>query len=411
MTGRERVRAALEHREPDRVPIDLGAGIVTGIHCEALVRLRRALGLEERPVRIYDVVQMLGAVDDDLVERLGIDVLRVDLPGARVGAHGDAEKLWEPYPDVFVLVPESLDVESDGAGGWLYYHGVGDDRRATMAMPAGSFYFDTIGYGRWNRDFTPPPLERVREMSAAWYLYEPSLTALAGRARELRATTDKALLMTSGGLGMAYVGHLTDFLCLLAEDPDYVYELFQIAAEVAITNLERLWTAVGTAVDLIWITGLDFGSQRGELFSPQTFRAVYLPALEPQYRWIREHTTWHSFEHSCGSIANIVGDMAAAGLSALNPVQTSAAGMDPAWLKHTVGDRITFWGGGAQTQDYLQFGTPNEVRAHVAERVRIFGPGGGFVFCADHNLQPNTPAENIIAAYDTAREVGRYPIT
>ncbi len=410
MTSRERVIAALEHREPDRVPIDLGASIVTGIHCEALVRLRRRLGLADRPVRIYDVVQMLGEVDMDLVERLHLDVLRVDLPGARVGAHGGGEKLWEPFPDIPVLVPESLDVEPDGEGGWLYFRGVGDDRRATMSMPRSSFYFDTVGYGEWDRDFTPPPLERIREMSASWHLYEPSLEALAQRARQLRADTDKALLMTSGGLGMCYVGRLTEFLCLLAEDPVYVHDLFQIATEVALSNLQKLWDAVGEDVDLVWITGLDFGSQRCELISPKTFREVYLPALAPQYRWIRENTTWFSFEHSCGSIANIVRDMAEAGLDALNPVQTTAAGMDPAWLKQTVGDRMTFWGGGVQTQDFLQFGTPEEVATHVAERVRILAPGGGFVFCADHNIQPNTPPENVIAAYQTAIEVGQYPI-
>ncbi len=410
MTSRERVIAALEHREPDRLPLDLGSTIVTGIHCQALTELRRALALEERPARIYDLVQMLGDVEMDLVERLHIDVLRVEVPGARAAAHGPGDRLWEPYPGVPVLVPEDLDVESDGEGGWLYCRGVGDDRRATMTMPRTSFYFDTIGYGEWHHDFTPPPLERVREMSAAWHLHDPTLDALAARARELRETTDKALLMTSGGLGMCYVGHLTDFLCLLAEDPVYVHDLFQINVEVAISNLEKLWLWVGDSVDLIWITGLDFGSQRCELFSPRTFREVYLPALQPQYEWIRDNTTWYSFEHSCGSIANIVGDMAEAGLDALNPVQTTAAGMDPAWLKQTVGDKVTFWGGGVQTQDYLQFGTPDEVAEHVAERVGIFGPGGGFVFCADHNIQPNTPPENIIAAYETAFEVGRYPI-
>ncbi|MGD9496187.1 MAG: uroporphyrinogen decarboxylase family protein [Armatimonadota bacterium] len=410
MTSRERVIAALEHREPDRVPLDLGASIVTGIHAQTLVWVRRALGLDDHAVRIYDIVQMLGEVEMDLVERLGLDVLRVDVGGARVGARSDAEKLWEPWPDVPVLIPADLDIEPDEHGGWLYYRTVGGERIAQMSMPAGSYYFDTIGYGQWHHDFVPPPLERIREISAAWHLHETTLEALARRAQELRASTDKALLMTSGGLGMCYVGHLTDFLCLLAEDPGYVHDLFQLATEVALANLHKLWGAVGDSVDLIWITGLDFGSQRCELFSPRTFREVYLPALRPQYEWIRNNTTWFSFEHSCGSIAKIVGDMAQAGLDALNPVQTTAAGMDPAWLKRTVGDRLTFWGGGVQTQDVLQFGTPDQVRAQVAERVRIFGPGGGFVFCADHNIQPDTPPENVVAAYDTARETGRYPI-
>lgn len=410
MTSRERVLAALDHREPDRLPLDLGGSIVTGIHCEALQGVRRELGLEERPARIYDVVQMLGDVEMDLVERLGLDVLRVDLPGARVGAHGEAMKLWEPFEGVTVEIPESLDVGPDGEGGWYIYRGSGDERQPVLHMPEDSFYFDTIGYGQWHHDFKPPPLEEMRKRSEAWHLHEPSLEVLAERAQYLREHTDKALHMMAGFTGVCYVGHLTDFLCLLAEDPDYVHDLFQIAAEVALSNLQKLWEWVGDNVDLIWISGLDLGSQRCELISPETFERVYVPAFHPQYEWLHENTTWRTFRHCCGSIANLVEMMADAGVDALNPVQTSAAGMAPASLKAKVGDRLTFWGGGVETQGVLQFGTPEEVREQVAERVRIFGAGGGFVFCPDHNIQPNTPPENIIAAYETARETGQYPI-
>jgi len=406
MTGRERVLAALDHRQPDRTPLDLGGSIVTGIHCQSLLGVRRELGLEERPACVYDAVQMLGDVEMDLVERLGLDVLRVELPGARVGAHGDAMKLWEPFEGVVTQIPESLDVGPDDAGGWYLYRGVGDDRRPVMHMPEDSHYFDTIGYGQWNRDFKPPSLEDIRRSSEAWHLYEPTLEHLAERARHLRETTDKALHLMAGFMGVCYVGHLTDFLCLLAEDPDYVHDLFQITAEVAISNMEKLWEWVGDNVDLLWISGLDLGSQRCELISPETFERVYVPAFRPQYEWMHRNTTWRSFRHSCGSIANIVGMMADAGVDALNPVQTSAAGMDPASLKQRVGEQVTFWGGGVETQGVLQFGTPDQVREQVAERVHIFGAGGGFVFCPDHNIQPNTPPENIIAAYETARETG-----
>jgi uroporphyrinogen-III decarboxylase len=411
MTSRERVLAALDHREPDRLPLDLGGSIVTGIHCEPLQGVRRQLGLEEQPSLIYDVVQMLGDVEMDLVERLGLDVLRVGMAGARVGAHGDATKLWEPFEGVTVEVPESLDVGPDGEGGWYLYRGAGDDRKPVMHMPEGSYYFDTIGYGEWDHDFEPPPLDEIRKRSEAWHLHEPSLEMLAERAEYLRENTDKALLMMAGGVGVCYIGHLTDFLCLLASDPEYVYESFQINAEVAVQNLQKLWEYVGDNIDLLWISGLDLGSQRCELISPKTFEEVYVPAFKPQYDWIHENTPWRTFRHCCGSIVNIVGMMAEAGVDALNPVQTTAAGMAPANLKQLVGDDVAFWGGGVETQGVLQFGTPDEVREQVAERVRIFGEGGRFVFCADHNIQPNTPPENIIAAYETARETGQYPIT
>ncbi|MCD6361005.1 MAG: methyltransferase, partial [Armatimonadetes bacterium] len=237
---------------------------------------------------------------------------------------------------------------------------------------------------------------------------DETLQILADRAKLLRRETDKALHLNPLCLGLSYVGRLTDFLCLLASDTDYVAELFMLSARRSCLNIDLLWEAVGGNVDIVFLTGLDFGSQRCELMSPDTFRATYLPALKLQYDYIHEHTTWKVFEHSCGSIANIVGDMAEAGLDILNPIQTTAAGMDPAWLKEQYGDQLTFWGGGVETQGVLQFGTPEEVREQVKERIEIFAPGGGFVFNPDHNIQPNTPPENIIAAYEAALEWGRY---
>ena len=144
--------------------------------------------------------------------------------------------------------------------------------------------------------------------------------------------------------------------------------------------------------------------------APELWRDLYLPALKEHFDWIHEHTTWKVFEHSCGSIANLVGDLADAGLDALNPVQTSAAGMDPKWLKESFGDRLTFWGGGVETQTTLPFASPDQVRDEVRQRIETFAPGGGFVFNPVHNIQPNTPPENIAAAYETAIEAGRYPI-
>ncbi|MGC9316788.1 MAG: uroporphyrinogen decarboxylase family protein [Armatimonadota bacterium] len=410
MNGRERVIAAIEHREPDRVPLDLGGSFVTSIHAQALAQLRRELGLEDRPVKLHDAVQMLGEVEMDVVAALDLDVLPIEPLNLRVAARSDRHRVWDLF-GIEILVPEDFDVEQDEEGGWLLFAGVGESRRPTMHMPADGFYFDTIDYGAWDPDFTPPPLERIREASKHWHLAPERLEYLGSRADELRRTTDKALMLNPwGGLGMHYVGRLTEFLCLLAEDPGYVRELFSICVEVALANLERLWDVVGENADLIFITGLDFGSQRAELFSPETFREVYLPALKAHYDWIHENTTWKCFEHSCGSIGRIVEDMADAGLDVLNPIQTTAAGMDPASLKRRVGEQICFWGGGVETQGTLQFGTPEEVREEVAERVRIFGAGGGFVFCPDHNIQPNTPPENIVAAYTTARESGQYPV-
>lgn len=410
MTSRDRVLAAINHEEPDRVPLDLGGSFVTGIHAQALHHLRVRLGLEDRRVRVSDVMQMLAEVEMDVVERLELDVLPIEPLEMQLGLSDRNLKTWELFDGTEVHVPGDFDVELVGDE-WLLHRGRGKDRKPVLHMPGDGYYFDTIGYGAWDHDYQPPSLDRIRGMSANWHIRDETLEFARTRAGELRRNTDKALLLNCwGALGMRYVGHLTDFLCLLAEDPGYVRELFDISTQVALQNLELLWQAVGENADLIFITGLDFGTQRSEMFSQETFREVYLPSLRAHFEWIREHTTWKSFEHSCGSIPGFVGDLADAGLDVLNPIQTSAAGMDPAWLKEQFGDRLTFWGGGVETQGVLSLGTPEEVREQVAERVRIFAPGGGFVFNPDHNIQPNTPPENIQAAYEAAFEFGRYPI-
>jgi hypothetical protein len=411
MTSRERVLKALNHQEPDRVPLDLGGTIVTSIAATTLDRLRRHLGLEDQPVKVYDVYQMLGEVEMDLVERLGLDCVALNPPVFRMGLRNEGWKPWTLMDGTEVLMPGQFDIEETPEGDWLL-HQEGDPNQAAMArMPAGGFYFDTIGYGDWHPDWQPPPLDDMRAQVEQAIVTDEELSAMAEDARVLHSETDKAVVLNAlQYLGVWYVGTLPDFWCLLGSDPGYVQELFAIASERAMRNLVRLWEALGENVDVVAVSGLDFGTQRSEWFSPEVFKRVYVPPFRDQFQWIREHTTWKSFEHSCGSIPRLIGFLADAGLDALNPVQTSAAGMDPQWLKETFGDRITFWGGGVDTQSTLPFGTPEDVRSEVAERLRIFGPGGGFVFCPVHNIQPQTPPENIVAAYETALEMGKYPL-
>ena len=419
MTSHERVMMALNHEEPDRVPLDLGSSLVNSIHAQTLHHLRERLGLDRHTVKIAEVVQMLGEVELDVVERLQCDVLPVDNLSLDVMCADNLDLRTETrvgerrpfrlYDGTEVMSPPDFDVElSEDGTDWLLFRGEGDDRKPFMSMPVDGFYFDVIGYGDWDPNFVPPPIEKVRESCKRPSITDESLEILAARAKLLRRETDKALHLNPMCLGLSYVGNLTDFLCLLAADTDYVAELFMLSAERSCLNVDLLWEAVGEDADLVFLTGLDFGSQRCELMSPETFDRTYLPALIMQYEYIHEHTTWQVFEHSCGSIANIIGGMADGGLDILNPVQTTAAGMDPAWLKQEFGHQLTFWGGGIETQGVLQFGTPEQVREQVAERMSIFKPGGGFVFNPDHNIQPNTPPENVIAAYEAAIEFGAY---
>ena len=408
MTSRERVLATLDHQEPDRVPLDLGGTFVTGIAATSLDRLRKKLGLEDRPVKVYDAWQMLGEVELDVVERLSLDCLPVEPPALTMGLRRENWNPWTLMDGTEALMPGDFSVDIDPEGDWLFPAG----GPHTSRMPKDGFYFDDIGYADWHPDWEPPSPDSMREPFSKPSLNDEVLTFMQERAQFLRKHTDKAVVLGAWGAGgLSYVGSLTDFWTLLGRDPGYVKELFAMSTERALLNFPLLWEAVGENADVMTITGLDFGTQRSEWFSPDVFREVYLPGLSEQFRWLHEHTTWKIFEHSCGSIANLIGDLVEAGLDALNPVQTSAAGMEPRGLKERFGDRLTFWGGGVETQSTLPFGTPEEVRAEVAERIGIFAPGGGFVFNPVHNIQPNTPPENIIAAYETALECGKYPIT
>jgi uroporphyrinogen-III decarboxylase len=191
---------------------------------------------------------------------------------------------------------------------------------------------------------------------------------------------------------------------------DFVYQLFERQCEIGIANLERIYEAVGNRVTVVMVTGTDFGAQLGPLISPTDYRDLYKPFHQRANDWIHQHTTWKTFIHSCGSVWVLVDDFIEAGFDILNPVQCSAANMDPTLLKKRFGERITFWGGGVDTQRTLPFGTPDEVRREVRERLKIFGVGGGFVFNQVHNVQARIPIENVLAMFETVREFGRYPV-
>jgi uroporphyrinogen-III decarboxylase len=185
---------------------------------------------------------------------------------------------------------------------------------------------------------------------------------------------------------------------------DYVYEVFRRQCEIGLANLAKIYDAVGDRVDAVFITGTDFGAQHGPFISPRAYRRLYQPFHRQVNDWVHKHTPWKTFIHSCGSVAALLPDIVEAGFDILNPVQCSAAGMDPQTLKDRFGARLTFWGGGVDTQKTLPFGTPDEVRREVKGRIAIFNRGGGFVFNTVHNVQANTPRENLVALYEALRE-------
>jgi uroporphyrinogen-III decarboxylase len=189
-----------------------------------------------------------------------------------------------------------------------------------------------------------------------------------------------------------------------------VYKIFERQCEIGLKNLKKIHQVVGNKVAAAFVTGTDLGSQHGPFISLKAYRDLYKPFHLQVNNWIHQHTTWKCFIHSCGSVRALIPDFIEAGFDILNPVQCSAAGMVPGELKQEFGARLTFWGGGVDTQRTLPFGTPDEVRKEVCERLKTFGAGGGFVFNTIHNVQARVPIENVLAMYETVRECGRYPL-
>jgi len=423
MTSRERVALALNHQEPDRLPLDLGASAVTGMQVSSVYLLRQALGLDPpgTPVKVIEPYQMLGEIKPDLMAALGVDV--VPLPGPRTmfGFPNDGWKPWTLFDGTPVLVPNAFntDPEPDGAI-WMYPEG---DRSVppSARMPKDGFYFDSIT--------RQPPLDEIKlnpedNLEEFGPISEADLAYFEREAKRLSEETDKAILANFGGTAFGDIAlvpapwlkhpkgirDVAEWYVSTVSRFDYVYRVFERQCEVALANLEKIHRVVGERVAAVFVTGTDFGMQAGPFIAPMTYRRLFKPFHVKINKWIHTHTTWKSFIHSCGSVWALLPDFVDAGFDILNPVQCSAANMDPRQLKQTFGDRLTFWGGGVDTQRTLPFGTPDEVRAEVRARIRTFGVGGGFVFNTTHNVQARVPRENLLALYEAARDYGKYPL-
>jgi len=417
MSSRERVQLTLNHQQPDRVPLDLSAGPTTGMHVTSVYLLRQALELDPpgTPVKVIEPYQMLGEIKPDLMDALGVDVVGVWGRKNMFGYENANWKPWTTFDGTPVLVPADFNTELEPNGDLLMYPKGDRTAQPSGRMPAGGFYFDAI--------IRQPPiyddsLDLEDNLEEFDFLSDEDVAYFKGEVVRLHAETDKAILLNPGGTAF---GDIALVPAPFLKDPrgirdvaewymstvtrfDYVYAIFERQCEIALKNLETLHAAVGDKIDIIFLTGTDFGAQNGPFISPKAYRRLYQPFQKRLNDWVHANTTWKTFIHSCGSIIKLLPDFIEAGFDILNPVQTSAAGMDPQTLKSEFGKDIVFWGGGIDTQHTLPFGTPDEVRQQVKERIDIFGPGGGFVFNSIHNIQAGVPVENLLALYETFRE-------
>ncbi len=410
MTSRERVLAALNHREPDKVPVDCGAMRSTGIMAIAYNRLKKHLGITGGETKLYDSVQQLALPEQWYLDRFHIDA--VDLEQAFADDPADW-KDWLLPDDSPAKLPTWLKIEKRDDT-WVCVDGEGD---AIAQMPHNSLYFDQAMWPlhevhKDSFDDLPYYLDKVMWSYMTGPLWRNSgrpdfYTMLRERAKKLYEETDYAIMIGFGGNLFEWGQFLyrTDgFLMNLVTHREEMEKMLDRLTEIHIENLKPVLEAVSPYVQIIQV-GDDLGMQSGPMLSPKMYHEIFFPRHKKIYRYIKDHSDIYVFLHSCGEISEFIPDLIEAGVDVLNPVQINTPGMEPERLKREFGKDISFWGGGADTQHILPEGTPDQVRADVRKNTEIFMKGGGFVFNQVHNILAGVPPENIIAMYDEVNSI------
>ncbi len=414
MTSKERVLAAVNHQEPDRIPIDFGGTAVTGIHASCVIGLRDYYGLEKRLVKVHEPYQMLGWIDEDLKQAMGIDVDGVTPRKTLFGFPNERWKMWRMPDGQEVLVSEDFITSVNADGDTLIYPEGDASAPASGRLPNDGYYFDSIirqepiDEEKLNpednlEEFGPiadEELDHIRKSVAeASSSGRASIANFPGTAFGDIALVPAPFLKHPRG-----IRDVAEWYISTSIRRDYIHEVFSRQCEFALANLEKIHAAVGSAVDVVFLCGTDFGTQISTFCSVETFRELWFPYYKTMNDWIHRHTTWKTFKHCCGSVERFIPSFIEAGFDILNPVQCSAAGMGAQHLKSTFGKEIAFWGGGVDTQRVLPFGRPDDVRRQVFLRCENLSRGGGFVFNTVHNIQAKTPIENIVAMIDAVHE-------
>ena len=411
--SRQAVRDALSHRQPSRLPVDFGATSVTGIHVTCVSVLRDYYGLDQHPVKVHEPYQMLGMIEDDLKQAMGIDTEGLFRRDTMFGFPNENWKPWN-FNGLEVLIGGGFNTTIDAKGDTLVYPQGDMTAKPSGRLPKGGFFFDTIVRQDHFDEAHLNPEDNLEEFAE---LTDAEAAVIAEDARAARATGravvaglggtafgDIALVPAPGMKAPRGIRDIAEWYMSTTSRRDYIHSIFSRQCEIALRNLEKVRAAAGDDLDVLFLCGTDFGTQTSTFCSVGTFRNLYLPYYKQICGWIHRNTDWKCFKHSCGAVDRFIEPMIESGFDILNPVQCSATGMEPEHLKATYGDRITFWGGGVDTQRTLPFGTPSEVREQVLRRCEVFATNGGFVFNSIHNVQAGTPVVNIVAMLDAVRE-------
>jgi uroporphyrinogen-III decarboxylase len=417
MTSKERIRTALSHRLPDRIPVDFGATTVTGIHILVVEKLRDYYGLERCPVKLTEPYQMLGELDDELLNAMGIDVTGFFPRNNMFGFPNEGWKEFRTFWGQEILVPEKFVTTLDENGDLLIYPQGDINVSPSGKMPKSSFFFDAIIRQDSIDEEKLSPEDNLEEFGP---MSDEDVQYWAEQLEKMKQS-DRAVVANFGGTGIGDIAlvpatflrqpkgirDITEWYMSTVMRPDFIKTIFEKQTEIAIENLKRAFTIAGNYIDVLFVCGTDFGTQDSTFCSPETFQEMWLPYYRKINDWVHANTGWKTFKHSCGAVETFMNGFIESGFDIINPVQINARGMDTRKLKQKYGDKLVFWGGGIDTQKVLPFGSKEDVKRQVIEQCAVLSEGGGFVFNTVHNIQANVPLENVVAMLEALNELNK----
>ena len=368
--------------------------------------LKKRMGIDT-PTKTADSMQILAEVEMEVVDRLEIDVLPLDVSGAAwAGMDASQGRRKKLFCGNEVVFPPDTRIAEEAQGDWVLLDA---SDRPYARMPKDGLYFDFIRPTMAGRKIDPKAFKPSDTIA------EKDLRTLSERAKFLHENTDKAVLGWGPSISMLGLsallsdnitqGCLDEWLIMMVAEKETAHEMMGRYVEAVIKRTELCHEAIGDNCMVWGVASDDAGTQRDVLMSADVFAEMVKPHYKRLCDWVHRNTNWKTFLHTCGSVYKYIPHWIEAGVDILNPVQISAANMQPRKLMGEFGGKIVFWGGGCDTQHYLPNRIPEEIREHVRENMSVFGPGeGGYVFTQVHNIQPDVPVENVEAMLGAARE-------